>query len=109
MKETVNDPTPKRPGEERTIDAPLVEIDLAKYIEQIKQEESWKTNKRNAITVFKSENMRIVLIGLHANAKLPEHKADGIISVQVLSGKIIFSTADNEKELDQGQMVTLHE
>lgn len=109
MDERTNEATKKRPEGDRTIDAPLVDIDLNKYIEQLKAEESWLNNKRNAITVFKSDHMRIVLIGLHNNATLPEHTAEGIISVHVLEGHIVFKTADDEKKLLQGQMVTLHE
>lgn len=109
MDERANEATKKRPEGDRTIDAPLVDIDLNKYIEQLKAEESWLNNKRNAITVFKSDHMRIVLIGLHNNATLPEHTAEGIISVHVLEGHIVFKTADDEKKLLQGQMVTLHE
>lgn len=109
MEEKSNEATPKRPEGERTLDAPLVAIDLNKYKDQILSEESWLNNKRNAITVFKSSTMRIVMIGLHQDAELPEHTADGIISVQLLQGHIIFRTADDEQKLTEGNMVTLHE
>lgn len=109
MEEKSNNATPKRPEGERTLDAPLVAIDLNKYKEQILSEESWLNNKRNAITVFKSDAMRIVMIGLHKDAELPEHKADGIISVQLIQGHIAFRTANDEQKLTEGDMITLHE
>lgn len=109
MTEKHNDATSARPEGERTLDAPLVSIDLNKYIKQVKEEEAWINNKRNAITVFKSDTLRIVLIGLHQDATLPEHTADGTISVQLIQGHIIFKTGEAEVKLTEGNMVTLHE
>ena len=53
--------------------------------------------------------MRIVLIALHAGAEMATHTADGIISVQVLEGKIKFTTDIKTVELSKGQMLALHE
>jgi quercetin dioxygenase-like cupin family protein len=53
--------------------------------------------------------MRIVLMGLHENAELKSHKANGVISVQVLEGKIKFTTGEQSPELGKGQMVALQE
>lgn len=109
MEEKTNEATSKRPDGERTIDAPLLSIDLNEFKKQIKAEESWAKNRRNAVTVFKSDTMRIVMIGLHKDAELPEHKADGVISVQLLEGEITFRAENTEQKLVPGNMVTLHE
>ena len=76
---------------------------------QIKKEPAWLNGPRNAITVFKSERLRIVLIALHNGAELPTHTADGTISVQVLEGSIRFETAEEAVQLANGQLVTLHD
>ena len=86
MKEKFNEATKQRPQGERTLDASLVTIDLNYFTKQIKDEKAWKESDRNAITVFKTNGMRIVLIALHKNAEMTKHTADGIISVQVLEG-----------------------
>ena len=104
-----NDSTPNRPWGERLLDAPLVTIDLNAYIQLIKSEEAWEKNDRNAITVFKTDTFRVVLIGLHEGAEMPEHTANGVISVQVLDGHLIFRKPDDECEVRKGQMITLHE
>ncbi len=109
MEERMNEATRNRPEGDRVIDAPMVEIDLNKYIQQLKSEEAWLNSQRNAITLFKTDTMRIVLIGLHADGQLPEHKAEGIISVQVLKGHIRFKVGDDERKLAEGNMLTLHE
>ena len=103
-----NEATPLRPEGERILDAPLVQMDLNAFITQIKEEESWKTGDRNAITVFKNDNMRIVLAALHAGAEMKAHKAKGMLNVQVLEGQISFRTAMDTAELSVGQMIVLH-
>ena len=84
MDEKFNDATKQRPQGERIMDAALVTIDLRSFIRQIKEEQAWKDSDRNAITVFKTDGMRIVLIALHKDAEMKKHTADGIISVQVM-------------------------
>lgn len=109
MQERSNDATKKRPEGERTIDAPVVEIDLNKFISQVKSEESWLTNTRNSITVFKSDAMRIVLVGLHGGEELDEQVDDGIISIQVLEGYVVFKANGEDQKLLPGKMAVLHE
>jgi quercetin dioxygenase-like cupin family protein len=103
-----NEATPLRPEGDRILDAPLVQMDLNAFKTQIKEEESWKTGDRNAITIFKNDSLRIVLIALHAGAEMKAHKAKGTISVQVLEGQISFRTAMDTAELSVGQMIALH-
>ena len=103
-----NESTESRPEGERLMDAPLISIDIPKFIEQLKGESAWENSDRNAMTVYKTDGMRIVLIALHKNAELKRHTADGIISVQLLEGKISFTTDDQTIELKKGQMITLH-
>ena len=109
MEERMNEATRNRPEGDRVIDAEMVEIDLNQYMRQLKSEEAWLNSQRNAITLFKTDAMRIVMIWLHAGGTLLEHKADGIISVQVLKGHIRFKVGDEEKRLAEGNMLTLHE
>ena len=79
------------PQQDRPIDAALVTIDLPVFMKQIKEESSWKEGKRNAVTVFKTNGFRIVLIALHEGAEMAKHTADGIISIQVLEGQVQFN------------------
>lgn len=109
MEEKSNDATEQRPKGERIVDAAQVTIDLRSFTEQIRAEKVWKDSDRNAITVFKSDGMRIVLIALHKDAEMKKHTANGIISVQVIEGKILFTTEEQSVELGNGQMLALHE
>ena len=59
MDEKFNDATQQRPQGERIMDAALVTIDLSNFTKQIREEQAWKDSDRNAITVFKTDSMRI--------------------------------------------------
>ena len=104
-----NDATPQRPEGERILNAPIVKMNMNDAITQIKSETTWADSDRNSVTLFKSETMRIVLIGLHENTELKPHKANGIISVQVIQGKIEFTAEQQNTHLEKGQMIALQE
>lgn len=108
MEHKSNQATPMRPEGDRVIDAPLVQMDPEHFIKQIKSEPAWKESDRNSVTIFKSDNMRIVIIGLHEGAEIKTHTANGIISVQVLEGHIRFTAEPEVVELRKGQMLALH-
>lgn len=107
MENKANDATPQRPDGDRLLDAPLITMDLDHSIAQLRNEPSWTDSDRNSITLYKSEEMRIVLLGLHQNAELKTHLAKGNISVQVLEGHIRFTTEQQVTELEKGKMLTL--
>jgi quercetin dioxygenase-like cupin family protein len=103
-----NESTDLRPEGARVLDAPLVSIDLIDFIETIKKEPAWKNKDHNAITVYKTNGLRLVLMAMRKEAVLPRHTADGILSLQVLEGKINFTTDDKSVILEKGQMIALH-
>jgi quercetin dioxygenase-like cupin family protein len=109
MENKSNQATPQRPEGDRLLNASLVEMDLNKFIQQVKQEPSWSDSDRNSITIFKSDSLRIVLMGLHADAELKTHTANGVISVQVLEGKINFITVERSVVLEKGKMIALQQ
>lgn len=106
-----NESTRNRPWGERPIDAPLVPIDLHAYMQEIMQEEAWQKNDRNAITVFKTDKVTIVLVALHKDAEVKpgNMESDGIINLQVLEGRVFFDVVKERLEINRGQMVVLHE
>ena len=107
MENKSNEATPQRPQGDRILDAPLITMDLQQSIQQLQDEPSWKDSDRNSVALFKSDNIRIVLMGLHQNAELKTHTTKGIINLQVLEGHIRFTTEQHTTELAKGQMLTL--
>ncbi len=103
-----NESTPLRPDGDRQLDAAMVTMDLTELKSQIRSEESYRTGERNAITIFKADGMRVVMIALHKGAEMKTHKAPGTISVQVLEGHISFITEAGTSDRTAGQMLVLH-
>ncbi len=107
MENKSNEATALRPEGDRMLNGNLVEIDLNKFIAELKQEPTWVNSDHNSITVFKSDTSTMVLIGMHKNAELKEHTAIGNISVQVLAGEINFFAEQQKRSMVKGQMITL--
>ncbi|HRO47934.1 cupin domain-containing protein [Agriterribacter sp.] len=108
MEAKYNASTEARPEGDRVLDAPLVRMDIADFIRQIKKEATWDNSDRNAITVYKTDGLSIVLVALHEGAVMAKHTAAGIISVQVLEGEISFATDEESVILKKEQMIALH-
>ena len=105
MENKTNDISTQRPEGH----ADLVQLDLTQLILKMKQEPAWTENDRSTLAIFKSDTMKIVLLGFHKNAELKTHQANGIISVQVLEGNITFATVQKTVTLEKGQMIALFE
>jgi quercetin dioxygenase-like cupin family protein len=109
MEEKFNEATNNRPEGHRTLDAAMVTVNLSQFIKQIRDEEQWKKSDRNAITIFKSLVMLMVLIALHKDAEMVKHTAKGMISIHVLEGEIEFITSYQTVHVSSGQVLILHE
>lgn len=62
---------------------------------------------RNARTLVKEEGLRVTVVAVAAGGEIPEHQADGPISVQVLDGSIRFTAQGDEHLLEAGTLLTL--
>jgi quercetin dioxygenase-like cupin family protein len=89
------------------LDHPAQVMDLEHALVQAKEAQNWKSSDRHVVPLFKSESLRLVLIGLHKGAELKTHTAPGIITVQVLEGQITFHTAQQASILTAGQLLLL--
>ena len=83
-----NEATVNRPLGDRVIDAPIVVIDLEKYSQQLTDEDAWKKNGRNGITVLKTSGLTMVLVWLHNDTELIDNNIDGHITIQVIEGAV---------------------
>lgn len=108
MEEKYNEATHNRPEGDRPINAPVLIADLPDLIKQLKKEKAWDKNDRNAITVFKSEKMRIILVAMHKKAEMTTEHPENIFSVQVLEGKLKLDSAADKTEVKEEQLFVLH-
>lgn len=103
-----NESTELRPDGGRLMDAPVVPINVPEFIQTIKSEPAWKKSDRNAMTIYKTNGMRIVLIALHEDAVMEKHSTNGIVSLQLLDGEINFNVNNESFLLKPGQIIALH-
>ncbi|SRR5258706_1083836 len=103
-----NDATLNRPEGDRVIDALYVFIDLPHYIRQLKEEPAWQKNDRNGITVFKTDNLSMVLTVLHDRAVIRDNRIEGIVTLQVIEGMLRINTIDGDIDMKEKQLINLH-
>jgi quercetin dioxygenase-like cupin family protein len=104
-----NEATINRPEGDRTLDAPFVHIDLHDFIKQVKDEKAWDKNDRNGITVFKSDQLTVVITCLQKGAEIKDNVVNDLMTVQVLDGKIkVFIEGHDEMKIREEEMITIH-
>ncbi len=103
-----NEATMNRPEGDRVIDAHYVYVDLEEFARQLKEEDAWQKNDRNGITVFKTDNLTMVLVALHKGAEIRDNSVSGIISLQLIEGRARISFVDGDIELKEKQMMNFH-
>jgi quercetin dioxygenase-like cupin family protein/hemerythrin-like domain-containing protein len=96
---------PMRPPQPTT--SPVLQFDLAQEIEQLRSEEPWPSTGRNAKTMVKYPDFRIVLTVLKADTRVQEHQTVGRISVQTVAGHIRMHVGKQMMDLPQGHLVVL--
>ena len=87
----------------------LLTFDLGAGVEQLRAEEGWQQGSRNAKTLVKHPDFRVVLIALEAGARMPEHKADQCITIQALSGRLRLHLPAETVELPAGALLALEQ
>ncbi len=108
MEQRRQDETINRPEGERILDAPLVTIDLPEYVEQIKNEKMWLKRDHNAITVFKNNQLTVVLVAMRPDSEIRTQHPKHLWTAQILNGSVQLQIDGKEIGLNQGQMSVLH-
>jgi quercetin dioxygenase-like cupin family protein len=81
--------------------------DLAASIERLKHEPRPMPGGHRQVTLFKHPTSTMSVFYFEAGSGLPEHKADGFVTIHVLKGRMAVKTADNAHDLTAGQIVVL--
>lgn len=84
----------------------LAQFDLLQEIAASEQRKPWPSGI-HARTLYKKQDLRIVLISMERTARMKEHHVDGTSSVQVLQGHLRYSAQGQEHELKPGGLITL--
>jgi quercetin dioxygenase-like cupin family protein len=88
--------------------SPFLKFDLTSEVDRLHRERTWNTGQ-NARTLIKYDDLRVVLMALKAGGRIPEHNANGRISVQVLSGHVRLNASGRAFDLLPGSLLALDE
>ena len=99
-------PEPRPRPHAAALENVFMEFDLPAEIDRLKDETIWSAG-HNAKTLVKYDDLRVVLIVLHANARMMEHKSGGRISIHVVSGHILVTAVGRAFRLGPGGLLTL--
>ncbi len=97
--------TPERPMHE--VARSSLTFDLFAEVERLQTEESWRQGTRNAKTLVKEPDLRIVVIVLRQGGRMEEHRAPGRISIQTLTGRVRLRVRDQTIDLPAGHVLML--
>jgi quercetin dioxygenase-like cupin family protein len=85
---------------------PHMEFDLEAEVHRLKAETTWSTGQ-NARTLVKYDDLRVVLIAVQRDARIPEHQTEGRVSLHVISGHIQVRASGRTFNLPTGGLLTL--
>ncbi len=87
---------------------PLLQFDLQKELEQLRQQESWhRETGRSSKTLAKYPDFRIILVLMKAGTQMNEHRAEGRVSIHHLRGTICVHLPDKKVVLSVGHLLVL--
>ena len=86
---------------------PMFTFCLPSEIKQLTEEEPARRTGRNAKTLVKNKDLRIVLVVLKKGVRMQQHHAAGPISIQTIAGRIRLCLPDQDVELPSGHLLAL--
>jgi quercetin dioxygenase-like cupin family protein len=106
MSKTAQQEPARRRPHAPSMASPFLEFDLTAEVNMLHAESTWTTG-RNARTLVKYDDLRVVLTALRANMRIREHTTDGRISIQMLSGHLRLNASGRTFDLRPGSLVAL--
>lgn len=97
--------SPARPS--RPLAAPVLTFDFTQEADRLRKEGPWLQHGRNAVTLVKYDDFRIVFMVMKPATRLQEHHASGRISVQTLSGRVRLHLKERTIDLPAGYLIAL--
>jgi len=86
---------------------PLLEFDLPAEERLLHKEDAWNVISRNAKTLAKYDDMRVVLIAMKAGTRTDGHQTHGSLAILCLAGKLTVHLANTNVEVPAGRLLTL--
>jgi quercetin dioxygenase-like cupin family protein len=84
----------------------IAQFDLAQELDDAERKKPWPAGIHSK-TLFKKQDLRIVLTSMQIGAHMHEHHADGTLSMQVLKGGLIVTVNGKGHDLPAGTLFAL--
>ena len=91
----------------RLLDPALLSFEADRQLQSLKEESGWMNGDRNAITMVKTDKLRVTLLALRKGASMHEHQVKGPITLFVLEGTIRFVVGKDACTLAQQGFLSL--
>ncbi|HSL83345.1 MAG TPA: cupin domain-containing protein [Thermoanaerobaculia bacterium] len=91
---------------ERPLSGDVLVHDLRSEREQAGDPSILERSGRNARTLIKSGPLRVTVVVLAAGGEIPEHSAEGPITIQPVTGSISFTALGRTYELGEGELLS---
>ena len=89
------------------VSEPVMVLDVPREVEGLRGEPAWAQGDRNAKTLVKEPDLRVVLTVLKQGASLREHRVPGTATVQILNGRARLHLAGRQVDVSTGGVVSL--
>lgn len=97
----------QRPHPDSRFAAPATMVDLTQLAARLRAETNAGERGHRQETCFKHGHVTVALFTFDRFTHLPEHVTRGVVSMQVLKGRVKITANDTEYELKAGQLLAL--
>lgn len=94
------------PSIERPLSADVLVFDLGEERGRSGDPAILDRSGRSARTLLKVGPLRVILVVLAPGSEIPEHEAEGAITVQPVEGRIRFTALGHDHDLGAGQLLS---
>ena len=93
--------------ESRHLDAPLLKLDLARELDELRLTDTFARAGHHGKTIVKHPDLRVVLIAFQKGGRILEHQTPERLSIQTLEGHVVLRSGDQEVDLPEGSLIAL--
>jgi len=93
--------------EARALSGPLLRFELAKEAARLRTETAFLEGDRNARTLTKAGDFRLVLVVFRAGATFDENDQRGSVALQVLEGRVDVRVGEDAIEIGSGEIAVV--